>query len=156
MEPRKGSPKPVELEALDGFPGKRGNITKDVYSRVSDLAGVGPPFEDMTDLAKEKWKVLQFEWNCFLKQTDREYLRAYCDTWADWRIAKDHLDAEGMVVMGKEGPVRSPWTFIADKKMAEITKMLIQFGATPLARTKVFKADEEAKKAAGKFTGLVQ
>lgn len=154
-----GVTKPLELEALDGFPGKAGNAIKRAHEAVTMIPSVGPPFDDMSPQAKEKWKVLQFEWNAVLKETDREFLRMYCESWAEYQKAVMMIAVEGEVTTNGAGSkVRSPWILIRDKHKDDLMKMLIQFGATPAARARVFAnlAKGDALPSAGKFGGLVQ
>lgn len=136
------SPKTLEQKRLEGFPGKKGDCEKDAAEVSVQLPVVGAPFEDMSDEAKNQWKVLAWEWEVLLKETDREFLRLYCETWDELRKARLMIQVEGAVMVGtKGGLVQNPWCRIAADKETKMIQMLDKIGATPTARARVLTAD---------------
>jgi P27 family predicted phage terminase small subunit len=66
---------------------------------------------------------------------DTMALSMYCEAFATWRQANDHLLAEGMVIFTKKGyPVQSPWFAISRTSHDQMYRLLTQFGMTPSSR----------------------
>lgn len=73
-----------------------------------------------------------------LGRIDLGALAAYCEAWATWRAARRLLDAEGVVVKGKDGnPVRNPALLAANAASSELRAWAIQLGLTPAARQRM-------------------
>jgi len=82
-----------------------------------------------------------------LAVTDTDSLALYCETKARWIHAKKRLEKDGLVIKAQSGfPVQNPYLQIMNKSHEQMMKLIVEFGMTPAARTKVNatpKDDEE-------------
>lgn len=151
-----GIPKPIEHEALEGYPGKRKK--KVSFAQEYDVPGIGKPYVHMRPLAKEKWIELAETWKYVLKATDREMFRQYCEIWVDMRSAEDMYYVQGHVVPTEKGGwKKSPYFQVAMDCRDRLNRMCQEFGATPAARARVAKEidDPNSNKNKSKFKGLM-
>ena len=73
-----------------------------------------------------------------LTETDADSLGLYCETKARWIHAKQKLAKDGLVIIAQSGfPVQNPYLQILNKAHDQMLKILLEFGMTPAARTKV-------------------
>jgi P27 family predicted phage terminase small subunit len=73
-----------------------------------------------------------------MSELDRGGLAIYCQAWARWVEAEGQLAKFGTVVVPPSGfPVQSPYLAIANKAMEQMTRILVEFGMSPSARSKV-------------------
>lgn len=77
-----------------------------------------------------------------MTEIDRTALAAYCQLYARWVDAEEHLAQDGVVITGtdEEGiPYfrQSPYLSVANKALEQMSRMLIEFGMTPSSRTRV-------------------
>lgn len=71
-------------------------------------------------------------------EIDGTAFATYCQTWARWREAETAIKKFGMVIKGKGGfPVLSPYVGVANRAMAQMRSLLVEFGMTPSARSRV-------------------
>jgi P27 family predicted phage terminase small subunit len=143
-------PVPTALKLLRGNPGKRA-INQD---EPQPEAGADMP-EGLSDGASKHWPVVakQLEDARVLTKLDGAALALYCETWARWADANEKVIKLGAVVKSPSGfPIQSPYLAIANKAHDQLVKLLIEFGMTPAARTKVSVAKPAPKKNA--FTSL--
>jgi P27 family predicted phage terminase small subunit len=69
---------------------------------------------------------------------DRAALAMFCSTWARHVEAEAKILELGAVVRGATGgAVVSPWIHISTKAIAQCTKLAIELGMTPSARTRI-------------------
>lgn len=146
------APKPMELKRLDGYPDKGGGklgteAERDAYFEVVDkLAPVGEPYPDMSERAKAKWYELQRDWYVLLKQTDRDQLRLYCETWANLMEAQAMVAAFGTTTTTAQGGIKAaPWAVQVNQLRDQCRRMLADFGANPAARQRVGLGNEPEK-----------
>lgn len=135
--------KPASLERAEGYPGKGGlrnrskaQIDAQIEAEAS-IPPIGAPFTDMAPRAQKKWKILGHEWAVVLKETDREFLRLYCEMWVDLMDTQVMLSALGPICNTRDGYKMSPYAVRAGSLRAEMMRMLVQVGGTPAARQKV-------------------
>lgn len=154
-------PKPAELARLDGYPGKgcrKSNADLGKQAAAADqLAPVGEPYPDMSDKAKAKWEELRRVWWILLKETDREPLRIYCETWCDLMEAQTMVLAFGAIMPTITGDSfrESPWSIKVHRYRQMLHKMLQDFGATPASRQRVELNNSGPVDPTSKFKGLV-
>lgn len=78
-----------------------------------------------------------------LTLADGDQLAAYCQIWARWRIAEEHLNEDGEVITVYDGKGRivyskeSPFVSIARNLLQLLNRYAIEFGLTPSARTRI-------------------
>jgi P27 family predicted phage terminase small subunit len=77
-----------------------------------------------------------------LTAIDRAALAGYCQAYGRWVEAERALETHGTLVRSASGfPVVSPYLRIADRAMRQMHSLLVEFGMTPSARSRI-KAGE--------------
>jgi P27 family predicted phage terminase small subunit len=80
-----------------------------------------------------------------LTEVDRAALLLYCATFAHWQRATRHLQRYGLVIKRKrKAPMPSPYVAIANQMQAQCRALLIEFGLTPVSRTRVHGPKHDA------------
>jgi P27 family predicted phage terminase small subunit len=150
MEMRGRKPQPTQLKVLRGNPGRRPlNRAEPAPAPALSLA---PPAW-LEGEAVTEWHRLApvLHRLGLLTEIDGDALASYCQTWARWREAEAAIRKYGMVLKGKNGfPVISPYVAVANRAMAHMKALLIEFGMTPSSRTRV-KTDTGAAPEADPF-----
>ena len=73
-----------------------------------------------------------------LTEIDGAALALYCQAWARWIEAEGNLVRYGTVIKAPSGyPIASPYLSIANTAMAQMTRLLVEFGMTPSSRSRV-------------------
>jgi len=129
-------PKPTALKQLQGTLRKdRTNANEPKPNPLSK----GIP-KHLSKEAKKYWKEI-FKLLTrvdILTETDVESLSLYCESKARWILAKKQLEKDGLVIIAQSGfPVQNPYLQILNKAHDQMLKILLEFGMTPAARTKV-------------------
>jgi P27 family predicted phage terminase small subunit len=135
-------PKPAELQTVLGNPGRR-----PLKPQKKGIGEIGPPPPDLSPLAKSKWVEAADAWKVFLRRSDRDALRIYCEVWAELIEAQKKVKESGAMVLTPNGMVqKSPWLSKVEQSREFIRKMLAEFGASPSARNGVSEnaSDEES------------
>lgn len=79
---------------------------------------------------------------------DRAALAAYCQAWGRWVEAEQQLAQHGTIVKSPNGfPIQNPYLAVANKALQQMHKLLVEFGLTPSARSRV-KPTESPQSAA--------
>ena len=102
--------------------------------------GLPPCPYNLDRLAKNEWKRICGELSLLgvLSQVDRGSLEIYCLSYSKWRKANKQLDKDGLTIVNSAGNlVRHPANAVCDASAAMCYKLLIEFGLTPAARTRV-------------------
>ena len=77
-------------------------------------------------------------------EIDQGALALYCTAWARWVEAEANLAKYGTVIKSPSGyPVQSPYLAIANKAMEQMARLLVEFGMSPSARSRVRQAAPE-------------
>lgn len=145
-------PTPTALKIIRGNPGKRA-LPKD---EPTPPAGAAAP-EWLSPLAAEHWPTIarQLEDAHVLTVIDAPALALYCEAFARWKQASDHVLQHGQVIKSPTGVLKqSPYLLIANKAHDQMAKMLIEFGMTPSSRSRVTKAKPDEDR--NPFAGLVK
>ena len=120
-------PKPTALKKLEGNPGKRKLNTKE------PMPGKGMPDcpKWLLPEAKKEWERLCVKLSEIgvLTEIDMAAFAAYCQSYARWKEAQEHIDSEGS-------------TFETDKLMMQVAS---EFGLTPSARSRIMAASGVGK-----------
>ena len=133
-------PKPTALKLLQGNPGKR-PLNK---NEPKPAVAIPDCPDHLSDMAKVHWhdvagKLLAAK---ILTVIDGDALTMYCETYARWVDANDHIKKFGMVVKAPSGyPCQSPYLSISNKAFEQMKSILVEFGMTPSSRTKIATAD---------------
>ena len=132
-------PKPTAVKELEGNPGKRKLNTKE------PMPGKGMPACPAWLLpeAKKDWKRLCEKLNQMgvLTEVDRSAFAAYCQSYARWKEAQEHVDAEGATYETDNGMHRpNPWVNISNTEQRLMLQAASEFGLTPSARSRIMAA----------------
>ena len=130
-------PTPTALKLLKGNPGKR-PLNRHEPAPAPRRSLVPPRF--LQGVARLEWRRLapKLARLGLLSEIDDAALAQYCELWARWREAETALREHGMVITGNKGtPVLSPYVAIANRALSQMRALLVEFGMTPSARTRV-------------------
>ena len=130
-------PVPTYLKVLRGNPGKRPLPE----NQPTPEPGAAMP-SYLSPEAAAHWPTVaeQLEAAGVLTRLDQSALALYCEAFARWRHATDHVVNHGPVIVSPSGLARrSPYLQIADKAFEHMTKLLVEFGMTPSSRSRVSK-----------------
>lgn len=98
------------------------------------------PPDHLTGHALEKWHELTpilFDLG-LLTMADRDPLVLYCEEYARYRDAQDEIAREGMFIETDKGNViQHPAVGIVHKAIGIMHRLMVEFGMTPAARSKV-------------------
>ena len=97
MGRRGPAPKPQRLRELQGFPDKRRRSSDEVQPPPGDQLRCQPWLHAY---ARAKWRQLAPKLLALglFSELDGECLALACQAWADWRVATERLNAEGLTV----------------------------------------------------------
>lgn len=135
-------PKPTQLKLLHGDDKKNPQRVNRNEPTPSDARPRCP--SHLSAIAKTAWKNVcnDLEQMKLLTSTDAKTLELYCTSYAEWRAATDQIKKHGPVetLVDQGGNVTtrvSAWSRIQARKWDELTKLLIELGFTPAARTRL-------------------
>ena len=134
--------KPTALKILQGNPGKRA-LPKN--EPVAEVCAPRAPAH-LSPEAKQHWPkvVKHLAAAKIMTRLDVDALAMYCESYAKWILAHEHLSTEGMITISPNGyPVQSAWLQIANKSFEQMAKMLGEFGMTPSSRAGVQKVPDD-------------
>lgn len=139
-------PKPTALKIVSGNPGKR------KLNAQEPEAAIGTPAmpNHLTKRAKEAWERIAPELEAMrvLTLPDGPALELLCDAYAEWRAARAVVTKRGATYRAftKNGYMMRvrPEVAIASDAWRRIKAMLVEFGLTPAARSKVNAQPEQA------------
>jgi P27 family predicted phage terminase small subunit len=93
--------------------------------------------------AREEWQRMGerlFE-HGLLTEIDGPALALYCQAWERWVEAEENLRKYGVVIKSPNNfPMPSPYLAIANQAMAQMIRLLAEFGMSPSSRSRVTKA----------------
>lgn len=135
-------PKPNALKILEGNPGKRSlNPQEPKPARRRPRRPPGMPGRARTawDAMAERLLPLGL-----LTEVDGIALEMLCTAYGNWKEAEARRHGsksdDGELQLSHVGLRKSPWVVIADSEFAKLHKMVIEFGLTPAARSRVSTA----------------
>lgn len=137
-------PKPTAVKKLEGNPGKRKLNTREPM-----------PDKGMPDCpkwllpeAKEEWNRLCEKLNQMgvLTDIDRAAFAAYCQSYARWKEAQEHINSEGATYETEKGMQRpNPYVAICNTEQRLMMSAASEFGLTPSARSRIMAASSVNK-----------
>ena len=136
---------PTALTILKGNPSKRPLPENEPKPKV----GTPRAPKHLSDVAKKHWRKVVHELAAAKIMTclDTDALSLYCEAYARWIDANEHLQKYGTVVKSPKGfPMQSPYLSISNKAFEQMKAMLNEFGMTPASRTKVQTVADKDKK----------
>ena len=126
-------PKPTAVKKLEGNPGKRKLNTKEPNP------GKGMP--DCPARLSEKLNQMGV-----LTEIDRSAFAAYCQSYARWKEAQEHINSEGATYETENGMQRpNPWVAICNTEQRLMMQAASEFGLTPSARSRIMAASGVGK-----------
>lgn len=143
--------KPTALRIIEGNAARRPLPENEPKP---ELGAVAPKW--LSPLAAEHWSLVseQLEEVGVLTRMDQTALALYCEAFARYKDATEHVTKFGTIVKSPSGyPMQSPYLAIASKAHEQMVKLLVEFGMTPAARSKVEVAGN-GKKSKPSKTGL--
>lgn len=140
-------PKPTALKLLEGNPGKR--ELNQFEPKPTNGLPICPDW--LTDDAKEEWERLASVMNKMgiLSEVDQSAFAVYCQTWARWKEAQEHITAEGSTYETEAGVKKNPWVAIANEWQAKLLSVCGEFGLTPSSRSRIVAANSKETEADG-------
>ena len=129
-------PKPTALKKLEGNPGKRKLNNKE----PKPDHGIPPCPIWLLPEAKSEWKRLceNLGQLGILTKVDRAAFAAYCQSYARWKEAQEHIDKEGAVFETEKGyQQQTPWVGIANTNQKMMLQAAAEFGLTPSSRSRI-------------------
>lgn len=137
-------PKPTAVKKLEGNPGKRKLNTKE------PVPATGMPTcpNWLLQEAKNEWKRLAELMNQMgvLTEVDRAAFAAYCQSYARWKEAQEHIDSDGSIFETDKGyQQQTPWVGIANTNQKLMMQAASEFGLTPSARSKIVAGNTKGR-----------
>ena len=81
-----------------------------------------------------------------LTEIDRSAFAAYCQSYARWKEAQEHIDSEGATYETENGMQRpNPWVAICNTEQRLMMQAASEFGLTPSARSRIMAASGVGK-----------
>jgi P27 family predicted phage terminase small subunit len=131
---------PTVLKIARGNPGQR-RLPDDEPQPATDIDLAPPPMLADDPEARGEWErtAPMLHRLGLLTEADRDALVLYCVTFARWREAEKQLRKYGLLITAKGNPypMMSPYLSIANKAQAQCRALLMEFGLTPVSRTRV-------------------
>lgn len=137
-------PKPTAVKKLEGNPGKRKLNTREP---MPDKGMPDCPKWLLPD-AKEEWNRLCEKLNQMgvLTDIDRAAFAAYCQSYARWKEAQEHINSEGATYETEKGMQRpNPYVAICNTEQRLMMSAASEFGLTPSARSRIMAASSVNK-----------
>lgn len=139
--PKGRKPKPSHILEMAGAYNLNPNRRRPNEPKASPAPPRCPQHLDR--LAKAEWKKI-----CtilkdlgILSSADRAGLELYCQTYSQWRDACEKVAKHGSVLQVKTRsgiiPKRNPFDIIRERNAVVCTRLLVEFGLTPSARTRI-------------------
>lgn len=129
-------PKPTNLRILGGNAGHRPLPENEPEPEIGTMDAP----DGLSEKAQGQWDLVAKQlYDCgLLTELDKPALVQYCEAYARWSDANEHIKTYGAVVKAPSGfPVQSPYLAIANKAFDQMSKLLVEFGMTPSSRTRI-------------------
>ena len=137
-------PKPTAVKKLEGNPGKRKlNKNEPVPAKGMPecpqwlLAEAKKERERLADLMNQMG---------VLTEVDMAAFAAYCQSYARWKEAQEHINSEGATYETENGMQRpNPYVAICNTEQRLMMSAASEFGLTPSARSRIMAASSANK-----------
>jgi len=137
-------PQPTQLKIIRGNPGKR-----KLPEGEPQLKASRPDAPDnLSEMAKNHWDHIidHLADAKLMTNLDIDALSMYCEAFARWSDANNHIKEIGPLVKSPQGfPMQSPYLQIANKSFDQMKSLLVEFGMTPSSRTRVRAIEANTK-----------
>lgn len=139
-------PLPTALKLIRGNPGKRALPESEPVAPA--MQNLLPP-EWLSEPARRYWgEIAPMLADCgILTQADRTAFEGLCDAYARWREASEMLAKTPMIVKAPTSGylMPNPMIAITNTAFGQLRAMLVEFGMTPAARSRVTASGEGKK-----------
>ena len=128
--------KPTAIKKLEGNPGKRPLNENEPMPKK----GIPTCPSHLNSAARTEWKRItpQLATLGLISELDRSALAAYCQAYGRWAEAERMIAKHGTIIKHPNGSLMtSPFLNVANKAIEQMYKYLIEFGLTPVSRTRV-------------------
>lgn len=147
-------PKPIAVKKLEGNPGKRKLNTKEPVP----AKGMLDCPEWLLPEAKKEWERLADLMNQMgvLTEVDMVAFAAYCQSYARWKEAQEHIDSEGSTFETDKGyQQQTPWVGIANTNQKLMLQAASEFGLTPSSRSRIVAGSAKGKELEDEMEALL-
>ena len=137
-------PKPTAVKKLEGNPGKRKLNTKEPVP----AKGMPACSDWLMPEAKKEWERLAKLMNQMgvLTEVDMAAFAAYCQSYARWKEAQEHITSVGSTFETDKGyQQQTPWVGIANTNQKLMLQASSEFGLTPSSRSRIVAGNGKAK-----------
>jgi P27 family predicted phage terminase small subunit len=128
------------LKIARGNPGHRPIADDEPAPPAACDLAVPEILQDDAD-ARAEWesKAALFHGLGLLTELDRDALTLYCSAFSRWKQAERQLRKHGLVVRVRKNPypILSPYLIISNQAQKQCRALLLEFGLTPVSRTRV-------------------
>ena len=136
-------PKPTAMKELEGHPGKR------KLNKNEPIPAKGMPKcpSWLLPEAKKEWKRLaeNLAQLGILTEIDMAAFAAYCQSYARWKEAQEHITSGGSTFETEKGyQQQTPWVGIANTNQKLMLQAASEFGLTPSARSRIVIGTDKA------------
>ena len=108
--------------------------------------------------AKKEWKRLAeiMAKMGVLTEVDMAAFAAYCQSYARWKEAQEHIDSEGAIFETEKGyQQQTPWVGIANTNQKLMLQAASEFGLTPSSRSRIIASGESPKESVDEMEELL-
>lgn len=132
-------PRPAGLKILEGRGNGRDSGGREIKATPGFTRLPPEPPEFLAGRAREMWDqvVAELQRLQLLKPIDQAALTAMCLTWERLCAAQAIVKREGLVLDGKNGPVKNPAVLIVESAGKELRAWSAEFGLTPSAESRL-------------------
>lgn len=147
-------PKHTAIKKLEGNPGKRKLNTKEPIPakgmpECSDwlLLEANKEWERLCDLMNQMGVLTEVDMAAFV---------AYCQSYARWKEAQEHIDSEGSTFETDKGyQQQTPWVGIANTNQKLMLQAASEFGLTPSSRSRIVAGSAKGKELQDEIEALL-
>ncbi len=147
-------PKPTAVKVLEGNPSK----TKLNTREPKPAKGIPKCPEWLLPEAKKEWNRLAelMEQMGVLTEVDRAAFAAYCQSYARWKEAQEHINTEGSTFETDKGyQQQTPWVGIANTNQKLMMQAAAEFGLTPSARSRIVAGNTKGRETEDEMEALL-
>jgi P27 family predicted phage terminase small subunit len=140
-------PVPTVLKIARGNPGQRRLPDDEPQPSTEIDLAVPAELADHPDASREWERIAPMLHRLgLLSEADRDGLVFYCSAYARWQEAERQLRRYGLLITAKGNPypMISPYLSISNKAQAQCRLLLMEFGLTPVSRSRVHLPKKQA------------
>ena len=147
-------PKPTAIKKLEGNHGKRKlNMKEPIPAK-----GMHECPQWLLAEAKKEWERLADLMNQMgvLTEVDMAAFAAYCQSYARWKEAQEHITSEGSTFETDKGyQQQTPWVGIANTNQKLMLQAASEFGLTPSSRSRIVAGNAKGKEPEDEMEALL-